>query len=70
MVAGLIVFYTVKENAVATIVSLFSIIAGSIMAGIGLIALLIVVLLIFLSRPKKREPEDEQQAEAQPEIEE
>lgn len=49
LVAGLIVFYTVKENAVATIVSLFAIIAGAIMAGIGLVVVAVILILIKTS---------------------
>lgn len=52
LIAGLIVFYTVKDNAVATIVSLFAIIAGAIMTIIGVITLVIIVLTIVLTKHK------------------
>lgn len=68
LIVGLIVFYAVTGNAVATIVSLFAIIAGSIMGGIGLISLLIVILLTVIGRKKARDNEDDgENGEPQPE---
>lgn len=62
LIAGLIVFYTVKDNAVATVVSLFAIIAGAIMAIIGVITLLIIALTIILAK-RKPDKSDEENAE-------
>ncbi len=55
LVIGLIVHYAVSANAIVTIVSLFAMIAGGIMAGIGLIALLICLLLIVFAKGNKQQ---------------
>ncbi|MGN1061417.1 MAG: hypothetical protein ACI4QN_06770 [Candidatus Coproplasma sp.] len=57
--AALIVRATVTGNAVVTIVTLFALIAGGIMAGIGLISLLICLLLMVFSKGDKRIAEQE-----------
>ncbi len=59
LIAGLIVFYTVKDNAVAAIVSLFAIIAGALMTIIGVITLLIIALTIILAKPKHDKGDEE-----------
>lgn len=55
---GLAVHFGVSGNAVATIVSLFAMIAGGIMAAIGVISLL--VCLLFVVFGKKSSPADDE----------
>lgn len=60
---GLAVHFGVSGNAVATIVSLFAMIAGGIMAAIGVISLL--VCLLFVVFGKKSSPADEKTAKTE-----
>ena len=58
--AGFIVRALVTGNAVVTVVTLFAIIAGAIMLGLGLISMLICLLFMTFSIGKKsKEVEDE-----------
>ena len=58
--AGFIVRALVTGNAVVTVVTLFAIIAGAIMLGLGLISMLICLLIMTFSIGKKsKEVEDE-----------
>lgn len=58
--AGFIVRALVTGNAVVTVVTLFAIIAGTIMLGLGLISMLICLLIMTFSIGKKsKEVEDE-----------
>lgn len=57
--AGFIVRALVTGNAVVTVVTLFAIIAGAIMLGLGLISMLICLLIMTFSIGKKsKEVED------------
>ncbi|MGN0824345.1 MAG: hypothetical protein ACI4MB_04675 [Candidatus Coproplasma sp.] len=51
--AGFIVRALVTGNAVVTVVTLFAIIAGAIMLGLGLISMLICLLIMTFSIGKK-----------------
>lgn len=58
--AGFIVRALVTGNAVVTVVTLFAIIAGAIMLGLGLISMLICLLIMTFSIGKKsKDVEDE-----------
>lgn len=52
---GLAVYFLVSGNAVVTVVSLFASIAGGIMAGAGLIALLMCLAIMTFGRGNKNE---------------
>lgn len=54
LIIGVIVYFTVKGNAVVTVVSLFAIIAGAILSVIGLISLLISILTVILKKNKNQ----------------
>ncbi len=56
LVVGLILFYTVKGNAIVVIGAFFAIYTGVVTAGIALIALIIV--LIYMLTHKKNKQED------------
>ncbi|MGN0812711.1 MAG: hypothetical protein ACI4MQ_04280 [Candidatus Coproplasma sp.] len=70
LAAAFIVRALITGNAVVTVVTLFAIIAGAIMAGLGLIALLICLLLLLFSKggdnkdvQNKSEPQSADNAE-------
>lgn len=56
---GLAVHFGVSGNAVATVVSLFAMIAGGIMAAIGLISLLVCLLFVIFGKKKSHEEEEQ-----------
>lgn len=57
--ASFIVRALITDNAVVTVVTLFGIIAGAIMAGLGLISMLICLLLLPLGKGKRKAEQDE-----------
>lgn len=63
--AGLAVYFSVSGNAVVSVVSLFASIAGGIMSGAGLIALLICLLVIILGKGNKDKNSDNVIAQAE-----
>lgn len=52
LIVGLIVRFTVTDNVIALLVSIFTIIFGSMMAGIALFTLLLVLLISAITKSK------------------
>lgn len=53
LLVGIIVRFCVTENAVALLVSVFTIIFGAIVAGVALLVLLILLLMSAITKSNK-----------------
>ena len=58
LIVGLIVFYTVKNNALSTLMAMLAIATGAIMASFAAIVLAVILIIHLITKSKNKKNGD------------